>query len=213
MATAGFVKKIIIGVKIEMKKLFGTVTNENNEFLDATEVALMNEKFEVIYSTKTNEFGKFSMDVEEKIYAFLFIVKDYAINYLEYWGQNFDLSKDIQIDVKIGKIEVYALNCFRIKCPIKTLSIYFRPMSLLKYLNKETDIAPELKAENIFVKINGKESRILILNKIYEYAGENCLTAYLIQAEYLNQEQTNNFLEIEIFDNETNSIGQASIYF
>ena len=107
------------------------------------------------------------------------------------------------------------MNCFQIKCPLPTLSVYFRPMSLTRHLRKEKDIAPELEKENIRVTINGAAAEVLVINRVKEYAGKDgFLSGYLLQADtskiFLSER---NVLFLQVYDKESDDIGEAMSFF
>ena len=67
------------------------------------------------------------------LYPYLIGVKDYAIENLEFWCHDLDLTIDQTLDFKFGKLEIYWTNVFQVKGAYPSLMIYFRPMSLEKY--------------------------------------------------------------------------------
>lgn len=197
-----------------MKKISGTITNKSGEALESVIVALQDSRFEDVFSTTTNKNGEYLLEAEEGYYPYLYAVREYAENFLEYWCQNINLINDIEINAKIDKLEIFGLNCFVIKGAYPALTIYFRPMSLVRVFNKEKDIAPNLLPEMINVSVNGIPSKVYLVNKVEEFGGDSNMTAYLMQisspSELLEKEK--NFLHIHIVD-ELGNIGEASLYF
>lgn len=198
-----------------MATLRGQIKDKNGRPLRDCEVALLNEKFREIYLVKSDEEGRFQIEAENKIYPYFYAVKDYGVDFLEFWGNNIDLTADFEMAVCIGKIEIYGMNCFQIKCPLSTLSVYFRPMSLTRHLCKEKDIAPELEKENIRVTINGASAEVLVVNRVKEYAGKDgFLSGYLLQADmskiFLSEK---NILFLRVYDKESDDIGEAMCFF
>lgn len=189
--------------------LEGYVKNKNNEPIANAMVEIKGEDFITIHSTESDENGYYKFDIPEGNYPFLIAVKDYAVKCLEYWCQNIELKQDMQLDVSFDTLEVYGLHAFRVKGGRNSLMIYFRPMSLVKFQQGETDIAPELAA--IKVVIDGKEIPILLQNKVKECGGEMNMTAYLIQVDTQEVEKDWTKLEIEIRDKEDN-YGAAALF-
>ncbi|NLJ89931.1 MAG: carboxypeptidase regulatory-like domain-containing protein [Clostridiales bacterium] len=197
-----------------MGSIRGTISDKNGKAMSKVSVKLLNENFEEIISTITNEDGEYHLNTENGHYPFMLAVKDYKEKYLEFWCQNINLNKDIIINGSIDKLEVYGLHCFRILGAYPSLTVYFRPMSLEKYNKGEDDISPNITNDSIKAFINSENIKILKINKIKEYLGDTCLTAYLIQVSLpeilLNKNE--NLLDVQIFDLE-GFFGQASIFF
>lgn len=189
--------------------LEGYVRNKNKKPIAEAIVELKGEDFITVHSTESDEHGYYKFDIPEGNYPFLIAVKDYAVNCLEYWSQNIPLTQDMRLDVAFDVIEIYGLHAFRIKGAGDTLMIYFRPMSLAKFQQGETDLAPE--PASIKVVIDGKETPVLLQNKVKEYGSEQDMTAYLIQVDTNGVEKDWKKLEIEIRDDEDN-FGAASVF-
>lgn len=173
-------------------KVFGKVTDfEKNPMRDAM-VEIKNDRFEAVYKACTDNAGEYEILVEKGLYMALTAYKDYKTKYLEYWAWNVPVYQDLQIDPRIGGIEVYAMNAFRPQGAYPSLFIYFRPMSLKRGQEFESksalkkmdiiDISPDLSKDCIEVKINKKPVKVLELNRVKEYAGGiDSIIAYLAQ--------------------------------
>lgn len=155
-------------------------------------VEIKDAHFEAIHKTYTNSAGEYEISVEKGLYMALIAYKDYKTKYLEYWAWNVPAYQDLQINPRIGGLEVYAMNAFKPQGAYPSLFIYFRPMSLKRGQNFESrkaikkadviDISPDLSKDCIEVKINGKPVEILELNRVKEYAGGiDSIIAYLAQ--------------------------------
>jgi len=173
-------------------KIFGKVTDFGQNPLQDAVVEIKNAHFEAIHKTYTNSAGEYEIFVEKSLYMALMAYKDYKTKYLEYWAWNVPAYQDLQIDPRIGELEVYAMNAFRPQGAYPSLFIYFRPMSLKRwreFKNRKAirkidviDISPDLSENCIEVKINRKTVEILELNRVKEYAGGiNSIIAYLVQ--------------------------------
>ena len=169
----------------------GKVTDFDDKPLQDAVVEIKNDRFETLYNTYSNAKGEYKMHVERGLYFALMACKDYKTKYLEYWVWHLPAYQDLQLDPRIGQIEVYAMNAFRPQGAYPSLILYFRPMSLTRYQNLSgkastdascIDISPHLEKDDIEVRINGKPTEILELNKVREYAGgANSIVAYLLQ--------------------------------
>lgn len=143
-------------------------------------VYVMSERFEPLHQTVSDEKGFYSFNLPAGKYKYLVAVKDYGEKYLEYWCENIDLSEDRSIDARFDTLEVYGLNVFRVMGGHPALMVYFRPMSLEKFRAGEADICPDITSIRAFV--NGGEVSVLETNKVREFAGDQSMGAYLIQA-------------------------------
>ena len=192
----------------------GIISDKDGKAMNNVSVVLMNENFEEMTSTMTNEEGEYCLNTEANYYPFMTAFKDYKEKYLEFWCQNINLNKDIVINGSIDKLEIYGLHCFRILGAYPSLTVYFRPMSLEKYNKGEVDISPNITNDSIKAFINNEVVKILKVNKIKEYCGEISLTAYLMQVSLPETllSKNENLLDIQILDLD-GYFGQALIFF
>ncbi|MGO1470729.1 MAG: carboxypeptidase-like regulatory domain-containing protein [Tissierella sp.] len=197
-----------------MWSITGIISDKNGKAMNKVSVILMDKNFKEITSTMTNKDGEYCLNPEGNHYPFMVAFKDYKEKYLEFWCHNINLNKDIVINGSIDKLEIYGLHCFRILGAYPSLTVYFRPMSLEKYNNGEADISPNITNDSIKAFINNEDIKILKVNKIKEYCGDTCLTAYLMQVSLPEGllHKSENLLDIEILDLD-GFFGQASIFF
>lgn len=189
--------------------LDGYVKNKNNAPIANAAVEIKGDDFATIYSTESDEAGYYKFDIPEGHYPFLIAVKDYAVNFLEYWCQNIPLQSDMSLDVSFDTLEVYGLHVFTVKGGGNSLMAYFRPMSLLKFQQGEPDIAPE----DISVKviIDGMECPVINTNAVKEFAGDRDMSAYLIQVDTSGIPMPWNKFDIHIIDKDSH-YGAAAIF-
>ena len=118
-------------------RIYGHVTDFKNNPIDSVTVRLKNKKFENLYETITNKDGLYSMTVEKKHYSSMYAIKsvDYGKTKLEYWAWNIPAYRDLEINPKYERMEIYGMNAFEPQVgPHETYMVYFRPMSLTKSL-------------------------------------------------------------------------------
>lgn len=188
--------------------LDGYIKDKNNRPVALAEVELKDNNFETLYSTCTDTKGYYKFDVPSGYYPFFFAVKGYKETGLEYWCQDIILNADLKLDAKIDTLEVYGLHAFSVKGAGNGLMVYFRPMSLDKYLRGAEDIAPD--QIDIRVSVDGEESTIVNVNKVFECAGTHKMPAYLIQTDS-EKADTWHKLDVEIWD-ENQNYGAASVF-
>ena len=187
--------------------LYGTVTDKGGSALSSVLVEVKNSGFETIYSAQTDELGHYEIDLPAGLHPFVTAVRDYAETYLEYWCHNLTIRQDMELNIKIDTLEIYGLNYFRIAGAFPALMVYFRPMSLQKFLSQTENIAPDINTMKF--SADGNELSVLKVNQVEEFIGDCSLCAYLIQIE----EPASNWnkLELEISDFDGN-YGSASIF-
>jgi hypothetical protein len=187
----------------ETFKLYGKVTDFNSNPIDSAAVILKDRNFKDIYKTITDKKGNYLMQVAEGTYYCLYAIKpnEYGKTKLEYWAWNIPVYKDLKINPQYDKMEIYGINAFEPRVsPYDTYFVYFRPMSLTKFLmltnyksKKEFEkkavelhdtinIAPKSISNNeLLIKINKIEVKILSIQKVVEYARGSYLYGYLVQ--------------------------------
>lgn len=172
-------------------KISGCVTDFNGKPLDSVTVFVKNKKFENLYKAITGKDGKYSIKVRKGNYYCLYAIKlsDYKKTKLEYWCWNVPAVKNLEINPQYNNMEVYGIHAFEPPVtPQETYRIYFRPMSLKKGNNLSIkmgdtiNMAPEsIIKEELNIKINDEEAKIVSINKVVEYARSNFMYAYEVQ--------------------------------
>ena len=162
-------------------KIEGYVTDKYKSPVSNALIEVKDESFVTLFSTESMEDGYYLLDIPTGQYPFLTAVKDYGVNYLEYWCQNISLYANISLNVSFDKLEIYGLHVFPVKGAANGLMVYFRPMSLPEFQKGMQDIAPK----DIVIKasIDGQEVRVINTNLVKEFAGGREMSAYLIQVE------------------------------
>ena len=190
-------------------KIAGYVTDKNKAPIANALIEIKGENFVTLFSTESTEDGYYVLDIPKGKYPFLTAVKDYGVNYLEYWCQNISLQADVSLNVSFDKLEIYGLHTFYVKGAGNGLMVYFRPMSLPKFQQGMLDIAPE----DIVIKatIDNQEMRVINTNIVKEFAGGRELTAYLIQVETSESKIPWHKFDLQITDAD-NHYGAATIF-
>jgi len=197
--------------KTEIYEISGRVTDLQGNPLDSVTLKLLNKNFDTEYETLTNKDGNYSMKVKKGNYNCLYAIRtpDYRVSRLEYWTWNVPVTGNLTINPQYDRMEIYGINVFEPQVrPYETYMIYFRPMSLTKFLalasaqniNKEqlreidrteklldksekmVDIAPsELTPEELKIEINGIRAEVLGINKVTEYGRGIYMYGYCVQ--------------------------------
>jgi hypothetical protein len=207
-------------------KVSGVVTYFDGSPVAEGMVVVLNDSFTPVFSTTTNEKGEYLLEVDPGRYCALAAVKDYKTKNLEFWAWNVPASRDLEINARIDRMEVYGMNAFRVQgtTPISAF-IYFRPMSLTRATSagilegKDTgpviEIAPELTQEDIEVTVDGEKTAILQINRVMEAAGEGkAIIGYLIQATLPQNWKADGFARIcvAVRDRDTGERGEGILF-
>ncbi|MXV39394.1 hypothetical protein GO491_12045 [Flavobacteriaceae bacterium Ap0902] len=226
-------------------RIYGQVTDVNNQPVDSASVwlkqnidslSIENKRkiFENSYETFTDKNGFFSISVEPGTYYCLYAIreKDYGKTKLEYWAWNIPIYKDLEINPRYDRMEIYGINGFEPqRGPFNTYMIYFRPMSLTKVLNlpkksksDTINIAPDsISKEELNVAINGIKTKVVAIDKIREYIRDDkYMFAYVIQilkpeesgSTKNETELVNGFdkITIELSSKETSELGKGEFF-
>ena len=188
---------------------FGNVCDKNGNPVNDAIIEVKNEQFSTVYNTMSDENGCYSIDLPAGKYPFIIAIKDYGVNFLEFWCQNINIGQDTRLDVRFDTLEIYGLHVFGVKGAFPSLMVYFRPMSLGKYKSGETDICPEIKSLRVY--INEKEVPVLKQNSVLEYCGDRDMNAYLVQTALPDGVDAWERLDIEIRDAD-DAFGMATIF-
>jgi hypothetical protein len=180
----------------DMIKIFGRVTDFKGHPIEGAMVMLKDNRFEDVATATSDKDGRYTLAAPKGHYMALAAVKDYQIKNLEYWAWNVPGIRDLEINPRFDRIEVYAVNAWRPQGAYPSYQIYFRPMSLSRVVKKVMeaggmenftklpviDIAPELSKNDIEVSIDGHKVEILEVNRVREAASQNqTMFGYLIQ--------------------------------
>ena len=103
------------------------------------------------------------------------------------------------------------MNAFVIGGGYDSIMVYFRPMSLVKFLNKEENICPDIV--DIRVLIDEERAEVIEKNVVKESFGDSKMDAYLIQIKKSGGRASFLWKSIEIeVEDESGNIGMAKIY-
>ena len=195
-----------------MGVIYGQVMDKENKPMEGAYVVLEDRDFEPIFQTLTDAEGRYQLEAPDGEYPFLFIVRDYGEKNLEYWCNNILLQEKLEVNCQIDKLEIYGVHVFEIKGAAPALTVYFRPMSLVKVLNAEKDIVPDITEESLTFMVNGEKCDLLLMNRVKEYTSEVPLNAFLVQIARPKKLQGRNKLDIRMVDEQGN-LGMASLFF
>lgn len=212
-----------------MARVHGTVTDFEGRPVAGADVELKTSRFDNAASAKTGADGSYSFAVAEGTYIALAAVKDYQTRSLEYWAWNVPVFGDVRIDPRFDRLEVYALNAWRPQGGYPGYQLYFRPMSLtmtiaavieaggMEGLGKlpVIDIAPDLTAKDIEVRIDGERVDVLQVNRVRESGGPaQVLFGYLIQVALPESEPSGDWIvfDVTVTDRATGDRGEGRTY-
>ena len=210
-------------------RIYGVVRDFQGQPVSGADIELMSSSFKDVATTRSAADGSYSLSVEPGMYIALAAVKGYRVSNLEYWAWNVPAFGELEIDPRFDKLEVYAVNAWRPQGGFPSYQIYFRPMSLVKTtaavvkaggmdgLGKipVLDIAPELGAKDIEVKVNGEPVNILQINKVKESGGPTqVLYGYLIQVSMPKSPAPGDWIvfDVTLTDPASHEKGEGRLY-
>jgi hypothetical protein len=211
-------------------KIFGRVTDFNDQAIEGATVELKDVRFSNVAATNSGPDGRYSLVIPKGHYMALTAVKNYQARSLEYWAWNVPAVQEIEINPRFDRLEVYAINAWRPQGAYPSYQIYFRPMSLSAAVKKVTeagglekfrnlpvmDIAPELGKSDIAVLIDGQPVNVLELNKVREASGlHQSMFGYLIQVTLPEKKTQREYsvITITLTDPVTGEKGEGCLFF
>jgi len=203
----------------------GKVTDFQGNSLKYADVMILDKSFNPVCETKTDEFGKYKIEVESGQYMALVGLYEYGTRYLENWNWNICIRENIEIDMRIGGLEIYSINAFvpQGSNPPK-IFIFFRPCSLKKYLENKHQIEASAVDYTVFgcnlencgltVSVNDEIVKVIKYDKILEYSAPHKIIAYLLQVEKPSNFSTEKIsvIKIVLHDRETDEYGEGTLY-
>jgi len=210
-------------------KIFGRVTDFKGQPVVGATIELKDSRFKNAAATNSGPDGRYALAVPKGHYLALTAVKGYQIQSLEYWAWNVPADRDLEINPRFDRLEVYAINAWRPQGAFPSFQIYFRPMSLSAVVKKVTeaggmenfrhlpvmDIAPELGKKDIAVVIDGQSVNVLELNKVREAAGPHqSMFGYVIQVTLPEKKPESEYsvITITLTDPATGEKGEGCLF-
>ncbi|MDR2911551.1 MAG: carboxypeptidase-like regulatory domain-containing protein [Bacteroidales bacterium] len=186
----------------------GQVTDFNGNPIDSCTVGLFHEDFSTAYETCSDSEGNYTLKgVEKGSYMAMYALrmKEYPRENavpeedmrLEFWAWNVVADRDLTINPRYHKLELYGLNVFKVMGGYNGFFIYFRPMSVTKvishskenYLDKkkmeDQNADVSVKPEYLDVKVfaDGEPMKINSITPVEEYGGTLSITGYIVQVD------------------------------
>ncbi|MDU1903323.1 MAG: carboxypeptidase-like regulatory domain-containing protein [Dysgonomonas sp.] len=187
----------------------GRVTDFDGSPIDSCWVGLKYTDFSTAYETYTNQDGYYSLDgVEKGNYMSLYALRleEYPRldrvpddkKRLEFWAWNVIADRDLTINPRYHRLELYGTNAFKVEGGYNGLFIYTRPMSVAKLLSYSKEIQMDKskaeKGASISVKpefftakvfIDDEEVQVNSIQPVQEYVGDKNISmgAFIIQTE------------------------------
>jgi hypothetical protein len=219
----------------------GRVTDFNGNPVDSCWVGLDYTDFSAVYETYTDKDGFYSLDKVKKgkyMAMYALRIKEYPRldkvpdedKRLEFWGWNIIADRDLTINPRYHRLELYGTNVFRVEGGYNGLFIYTRPMSVGKLLTysrellsdkakaeKEADISvkPEFFRARVFVDDN--EVQVNSIQPVKEYVGKDNLSmgAFIIQTELPKEKPDKPYVIIRVVAEnlEYNEMGENIFFY
>ena len=208
----------------------GRVTDFSGNPVEGAQVELKDDHFKNAAAAVSGKDGRYEIKAAQGRYMALAAVKDYQVKSLEYWAWNVLAERDLEINPRYDRLEVYAINAWRPQGGYPSLMIYFRPMSFVKVVQKVTeaggmeglqklsviDIAPELAEAGIELSIDGKPAKVLQINKVREATGlTQYMFGYVLQTPLPERRTDRDYalINIALHDPSTGERGEGCLFF
>jgi len=193
---------LILGINVFAQSentitISGQVTDFDGNPIDSCGIGLFHRDFSTAYETYSDKTGHYTLTgVEKGQYMALFALrmKDYVYSNavpekdmrLEFWAWNIIADKDLTINPRYHRLELYGFQVFEVMGGPPYLWAYVRPMSLGKvlsygkdvYLDKQkaeriSDITIQLEDIDFKIYANDELLTIHSVQSVDEYCGEN----------------------------------------
>lgn len=217
----------------------GRVTDFEGNPIDSSIVQLMHNDFSSYKEVYTDKDGYYTMpDVEKGKYLALYVIRPQEYprpdrvpddqKRLEFWAWNVIADRDLTINPRYHRLELYGVNAFTVQGGLPGMMIYVRPMSLGKHLRYSSELVQnKAEADKVVdnsvalehfvprVFIDEEEVQVRLIQPIEEYSpiGRN-VPGFLLYVD-LPEERPNKpyvIVRIEATNTELNEKGE-SIYF
>ena len=234
---------IILGVNLFAQNdntvtISGQVTDFDGNSIDSCWVALYHEDFTTAYETISDENGNYVLSgVEKGLYLCMYALrlKEYPRANavpdedmrLEFWAWNVIADKDLTINPRYHRLELYGTYAFKIYSGIM---IYTRPMSTGKLLSYSKDVVMDkslgekvanisVKPEHFEVKVFADEQPLKVnsIQPIEEFGGDEqmTITGYIIQADFPREKPGKPYviIRVEATNTEENEKGENLFFY
>lgn len=136
-------------IRKDLVTITGRVSDYKGNPIDNCSVMFQNSNFDVLYETKTDEKGKYQIDIPKGRYnnisainmdTYPHTMKHGTKNEdlrLEFWGWNFIADRDTTLNIQYNRMEAYGLHVFQVPGGVPAYQIYVRPMSLTRFLTNK----------------------------------------------------------------------------
>ncbi|MCD8102035.1 MAG: carboxypeptidase-like regulatory domain-containing protein [Alistipes sp.] len=192
----------------ETVTISGRVTDFEGNPVGGSVVQIKHEDFSPAYETYTDGDGFYSLQVEKGRYASMYAIRpeEYPRNNavptedmrLEFWAWNLVADRNLTINPRYHKLELYGTTVFANVGGYDGMFVYFRPMSVTKYVayaeeiftdksvaERETDVS--ISPEHLKVRVFADEQELKInsVTPVEEFIGiaNPAITGYLVQVD------------------------------
>jgi len=181
----------------ETVTISGNVTDFESNPIDSCSVFVMSDDFSDLKEALTSKDGFYSVKVEKGKYMAMGSIRmdEYPIagsvlpdgeQRLEFWAWNIIADRDITMDMRYHRLEIYGVNVFYIQGAYPGYMIYFRPMSLSRFLSvpkEKRTVAAIVPPQNDFkveVYFDDEPVEVNLIQKVAEYSEGESGEGYLL---------------------------------
>jgi len=151
--------------------------------------------------------GHFKFYASRQSFHSLATVRGYAINHLETWVKNLPKNEDLELTLRIGRLEIYGTE---VHFSDQKINISFIPWSLGRYLNglPLNDITPLVTDDGIFVEFGSCQIDGIKIEGFDSASGKYSVSGNVSKCE----NQTPKTIKIKVFSIEYNEWGESQYF-
>ncbi|NDV59987.1 carboxypeptidase-like regulatory domain-containing protein [Bacteroides sp. 519] len=186
----------------------GIVKDFNGNPIDSSIIDIKYKDFSTAYKTYTDAEGRYSIEIKKGRYASIYAMRlnEYPRNNavpeedmrLEFWAWNVIADRDMEINPHYHKLELYGTTVFKTVGGYPGYFVYFRPMSVTKYISYDkavylnkgkaeqvSDIS--IKPEHLKVKVFADDKALTVNSVVpveeFSGIGNMTITGYVVQVD------------------------------
>ena len=163
-----------VKIPVTLHKIYGKVSDLSGKPIAAYLIVSWDN--EPAIRARADRDGDFVIWLPEEVIGHIFVDDaTYGKTTLEsFIGHNFILRSDVQLDIRIDRMELYNLRSW---ATLSTFYLYFIPMSLPRLqditLEGTREVWPTLMKEDVGVWLNDREVEILQFEELRDFVGPN----------------------------------------
>ncbi len=196
-------KEVLREEKVRIHRIYGRITDFNGNPIPAYVWAIPERELPNLIKNgfdgtvvQADRDGKYELWLpEEKITGIFIDDENYQKATFECWIWDVNLRRDIEINPRIDKVEIYNLRVWQSYLGEPPLHLHFIPCSLLRTLSK---IPERLKRNEVKVYVNDEECKIKTFTEHKTWFERGTLFSYILDINPDKFDPNNTIVRVEI---------------